>query len=60
MDVISNIPQLSPEENAILTDPFIEKEVWEAISQMEHNKSLALYGFPAEFYKRFGDTLRGT
>jgi hypothetical protein len=52
-DRVSDIPQLSPEENEILTVVFTEKEVWDAIFQMEQNKSPGPDGFPAEFYQRF-------
>lgn len=38
-DTIFQIPQLSPEENAVFTEPFTEKGVWDAISQMEQNKA---------------------
>ena len=48
-----DIPQLSSEENEILTAPFTEKEVHDAISQMEHNKAPGPDGFPAEFYQMF-------
>ena len=34
----NDLPQLSIEENAILTTDFSEKEVYEAISQIETNK----------------------
>jgi hypothetical protein len=36
---VSDIPQVSPDENSILTAAFPEEEVFEAISQMEHNKA---------------------
>jgi hypothetical protein len=39
-------------ENEILTAPFTEKEVFEAISQMELNKAPGPDGFPAEFYQK--------
>jgi hypothetical protein len=48
-----DIPKLSVEENNLLTSPFTEKEVHEAISQMEHNKAPGPDGFPAEFYQKF-------
>jgi hypothetical protein len=51
-DLTSGIPQLPAEENAVLTTPFSEMEVWEAISQMEHNKVLGQDGFPGEFYPK--------
>jgi hypothetical protein len=49
---VTDIPQLTPEENNILTTAFTEVEVFEAISQMEHNKSPGPDGFPAEFYQK--------
>jgi len=42
--------RVSNVENSILTAPFLEKEVKEAIFQMEHNKAPGPDGFPAEFY----------
>ena len=35
----NDIPQISMEENDFLTPPFSEKEIKEAIFQMEHNKA---------------------
>ena len=55
---IHDLPQISPEENDILTSPFIEKEVFDAISQMEHNKAPGPDGFPAEFYQTFWDVIK--
>ena len=52
------MPQISPEENAILTQDFSEKEVFEAIQQMEHNKALGPDGFPVEFYQFFWEILK--
>jgi hypothetical protein len=46
-----DIPQISLQENQILTSEFTEKEVLEAIMQMEKNKAPGLDGFPAEFYQ---------
>jgi hypothetical protein len=37
-DYISDILQLSPAENSNHTADFTEEEVFEAITQMEHNK----------------------
>ena len=44
-DVKGDIPQLSIEENAILTAPFIDKKLWDAISQIEDIKATRLVGF---------------
>jgi hypothetical protein len=45
-----DIPQLSQEENEILVKDFSEKEVFDAIMQMEKNKAPGPDGFLAEFY----------
>ena len=50
-EVIHDMPQISSEENRILTQEFSKKEVHAAISQMEHNKAPGPDGFPAEFYQ---------
>ena len=47
----NDIPQLPPEENGILTSEFTEKEVYDAIMQMEKNKAPGPDGLPAEFYQ---------
>lgn len=48
----------SVEENGVLTYDFTEEEVFNAISQMEHNKEAEPDGFPAEFTKLFGKPLK--
>ena len=48
--ILLDIPQLTQEENNILVAEFTEKEVKDAIFQMELNKSPGPDGFPAEFY----------
>ena len=53
-----DLPQISNDENAILTADFSEKEVLEAISQMEHNKAPGPDGFPAEFCQKFWSVLK--
>ena len=50
---ISDIPQVSQEENDVLVSEFTEAEVREAVFQMEHNKAPGPDGFPAEFYQVF-------
>ena len=54
-----DIAQVMEEENNLLTVPFTEMEVKEAIFQMEHNKSSGPDGFPAEFYQVFWDIIKG-
>ena len=49
-----DIPQVSEEENEVLTAPFSEEEVKMAVFDMEHNKASGPDGFPAEFYQFFG------
>ena len=46
-----DLPQISSQENNILTSIFSEEVVLEEINQMEHNKSPGLDGFPAEFIR---------
>jgi hypothetical protein len=57
-DRINDIPRLSTEDNAILISVFSEKEVKDAIFQMELNKAPGLDGFPAEFYQFFWDVVK--
>ena len=57
-EMVHDIPQLTAEENDILTADFLVKEVYEAISQMELNKAPGPDGFPAEFYKTFWEVIR--
>jgi mannosylglycoprotein endo-beta-mannosidase len=54
-----DIPQVSSEENDLLTARYSEEEVRKAIFQMEHNKAPGPDGFPAEFYQTFWDTIKG-
>jgi hypothetical protein len=42
-EVTHDISQLNEEERVIATSPFREVEVFEAISQMEHNKDLMVF-----------------
>ena len=51
-DFYEDMPQISFEENEILTSNFTESEVFEAISSMERNKAPGPYGFPSEFYQK--------
>ena len=57
---VDDLPKISAIENDILTDAFTEQEVFDAISQMEHNKSPGPDGFPAEFIRNFGLSSRMT
>ena len=49
---MGDIPQLNLEENEVLSAPFTEKEVFDAITQMKHKKAPVPDGFPAEFYQK--------
>ncbi len=53
-----DIPQVSLLENDALTQPFSEKEIKEAIFQMEHNNAPGPDGFPAEFYQVFWNVIK--
>jgi hypothetical protein len=55
---MDDIPQVSIEENALLTDFYLEDEVKKVVFQMEHNKALGPNGFPANFYQIFWDTIK--
>jgi mannosylglycoprotein endo-beta-mannosidase len=57
-EVNHDITQLSQEENNILTAPFTEEEVYEAISNMEHNKAPGPHGFPTKFYQTFWQVIK--
>ena len=48
---MDDIPQVSPLENAFLVAPFTEKEIQDAIFDMDHNKAPGPDDFPAEFYQ---------
>ena len=54
----SDIPQVSVEENNLLTAPYSEDEVRKAVFQMEHNKAPGPDGFPAEFFQNFWDIIK--
>ena len=56
---MDGIPQVSQSENDFLTAPFTEKEIRDAIFDMEHNKAPGPDGFPAEFYQQFWDVIKG-
>jgi hypothetical protein len=53
-----DIPQVSMEENNLLTNVYSEEEVRTAIFQMKHNKAPGTDGFPAEFYQTFWETIK--
>jgi hypothetical protein len=52
-----DIPQVSTEENDLLTTPYSEDVVKKVVFQMEHNKALGPDGFPAKFCQSFWDTI---
>jgi hypothetical protein len=54
-----DILQITPEENEKLTMVITEQEVKEAVFQMKHNKAPGPDGFPAEFYQKFWETIKG-
>ena len=56
---VEDVPQLTADENDILTAPFLEKEVFEAISQMKNNKAPGPDAFLVEFYKRCWHVIKG-
>jgi len=56
---MDDIPQVSNSENEFLMAPFTEKEIRDAIFDMEHNKAPGPDGFPAEFYQQFWDVIKG-
>ena len=45
----NDIPQVSSSKNEFLIAPFTEKEIRDAIFNMEHNKAPGRDGIPAEF-----------
>jgi hypothetical protein len=55
---IDDIPQVSIEENGLLTAPYSEEEVKKVVFQMEHNKAPCSDGFPAEFYQNFWEVIK--
>jgi hypothetical protein len=57
-DFNNDIPQLTQDKNNILTAEFSEKEVLDAIEQMEKNKAPGPDGIPAEFYQTFWDLIK--
>jgi len=53
-----DIPQVSEEENEVLTAPFSEEDIKTAVFDMEYNKALGPDGFHAEFYQFFWEVLK--
>jgi len=51
---MADIPQVRQSENEFLTASFTEKEIRDAIFDMEHNKAPSPDSFPAEFFSIFG------
>ena len=57
-DAREDIPQVFQIENEFLYDEFSEKEIREAVFQMEHNKAPGPDGFLAEFFQFFWETIK--
>ena len=57
-DRIQDIPQVTQEDNELLTSEFTESEVKNIVFQMEHNKAPGPDGFPAEFYQVFWEIIK--
>jgi hypothetical protein len=49
--MFDDIPQVSPEENNILTFPCSEEEIRKTVFQIKHNKASGPHSFPAEFFQ---------
>ena len=59
-DRMDDIPQVSQTENEFLTTPFTEKEVRDAIFDMERNKAPGPDGFPVSSTSIFGKSSKVT
>jgi hypothetical protein len=57
-EVNVDIPKFSPAKNCILTADFTEKEMLEAISQMDRNNVPGSDGFLIELYQKFWDVVK--
>ena len=55
---IQDIPQVSNLENDIFTAEFLEKEVKQAVFEMEHNSAPGPDAFPVEFYQDFWEVIK--
>ena len=53
-----DIPQVTIEDNDILTAPFFGEEVKVAVFQMEHKKAPGSDGFPTEFYRNCRNVIK--
>jgi hypothetical protein len=52
-DIWENIPKVSQDDNELLCKPFSEKEVKDALDQMEENKAARPDKIPIEFYQSY-------
>jgi hypothetical protein len=59
LDTTEDIAQVSQEENNFLLAPFTGDKIKKAISETEHNKAPEPDGFPAEFYQKIWDVIKG-
>jgi mannosylglycoprotein endo-beta-mannosidase len=53
-----DMPQVTIEENNLLTALYTEEEVKKVVFQMEHNKAPGPDGFPGEFYQNFWEVIK--
>ena len=56
---LSNLPQVSAQDNTALERPLTLQELQEALTSVENGKSPGIDGLPVDFYKSFWSTIRG-
>ena len=57
-EIREDLTQVTEQENEFLTAAFTEKEIHDAVFQMEANKAPGPDGFPAEFYQFFWEIVK--
>lgn len=53
----AGLPKLLEESKAVLERPLCERELWNALQNMESGKAPGIDGLPVEFYKAFWEVL---